>query len=73
MWTNRSTYRIFRQLARLPCMEHHGLELKDVFLPLYYLILVTELLGKSSTAINVFWRHEVDCDLDAVGEITNLF
>lgn len=53
-------------------MEHHSFELEDVFLPLYHLILITELLGKGSAASDVFWRHEVDCDLDAVGEITNL-
>jgi len=53
-------------------MEHHGFELKNIFLPLHHLVFVTELLGESSAASNIFWRHKVDRDLDAVGEVTNL-
>jgi hypothetical protein len=54
-------------------MEHHNLELKDVFFPLYNFVLVTELLGQSGAASDIFRRHEVDRDLDAVGEVTYLF
>ena len=64
---------LFLASARQPCEPHQRTELKNVFFPGHRLVLLAELPCESLAAVDIVRADKVARDLDAIGQITDLF